>query len=69
MVVLISDECCQAGHAVESVCRILTSQRCQIVARTYRAWASAYQVVADRMVSDEIVLDRDFTAAVRTVLG
>jgi putative transposase len=26
------------GHAVESVCRVLTSQGCQIAARTYRAW-------------------------------
>ena len=26
------------GHAVESICRVLREQGCQIVARTYRAW-------------------------------
>ncbi len=57
MIAAFIDECRQAGHAVESVCRVLTSQGCQIAARTYRAWASARQVVADRTVSDAIVLD------------
>ena len=26
------------GHAVESICRVLREQGCQIAARTYRAW-------------------------------
>ena len=26
------------GHAVESICRVLGEQGCQIAARTYRAW-------------------------------
>lgn len=26
------------GHAVESVCRVLSEQGCQVAARTYRAW-------------------------------
>jgi putative transposase len=29
------------GHAVESVCRVLSEQGCQIAARTYRSWRSA----------------------------
>ena len=57
MIVAFIDECRQAGHAVELVCRVLTSQGYQIAARTYGAWASAHQVVADRTVSDAIVLD------------
>lgn len=57
MIVTFIVECRQAGHAVESICRVLSEQGCQIAARTYRAWASASQVVADRTVSDAIVLD------------
>jgi putative transposase len=26
------------GHAVESICRVLREQGCQIAAQTYRAW-------------------------------
>ena len=26
------------GHAIESICRVLREQGCQIAARTYRAW-------------------------------
>ena len=26
------------GHAVESTCRVLREQGCQVAARTYRAW-------------------------------
>ena len=26
------------GHAVESICRVLREQACQIAARTYWAW-------------------------------
>ena len=51
------DECRQAGHAVESICRVLTEQGCQIAARTYRAWKQPDQVVAPRTVTDAQVLD------------
>jgi hypothetical protein len=26
------------GHAVESICRVLREQGCQVAARTYRSW-------------------------------
>ena len=51
------DECRQAGHAVESICEVLREQGCQVVARTYRAWASPDQHVAARTVSDAVVTD------------
>lgn len=57
MIVAFIDECRHAGHAVESICRVLTSQGCQIAARTYRSWASSSQVVAHRTISDAIVED------------
>ena len=34
MIVVFIDECRQAGHAVESICHVLTEQGCQIAART-----------------------------------
>lgn len=43
------------GHAVESVCRVLREQGCQVAARTYRAWRSARP--AARTVSDARVVD------------
>ena len=43
------------GHAVESVCRVLREQGCQIAARTYRAWRLGR--VAARTVSDARVVD------------
>jgi len=57
LIVACIDECRHAGHAVESICRVLTSQGCQIAARTDRAWASSGQVIADRTISDAMVLD------------
>ena len=50
------------GHAVESVCRVLREQGCQIAARTYRSWAQTNRAVAARIVSDARVVD-----AVRTL--
>jgi putative transposase len=44
------------GHAVESICRVLREQGCQIAARTYRAWKHAGRVVAPRTVSDAHVV-------------
>ena len=57
MIVAFIDECRREGYAVESVCRVLSEQGCQIAARTYRSWASTSQHVADRTISDAIVED------------
>jgi transposase InsO family protein len=46
-----------AGHAVESTCRVLSSQGCRVAARTYRAWRQANRPVAPRTVSDAAVID------------
>ena len=43
------------GHAVESVCRVLSSQGCQIAARTYRSWKTG--AVSARTQTDAIVVD------------
>ncbi len=43
------------GRAVESVCRVLREQGCQVAARTYRAWRSARP--SARTVSDASVVD------------
>ena len=45
------------GHAVESHCRVLREQGCQIAARTYRNWRHAGRVVSARTVSDAHVVD------------
>jgi putative transposase len=45
------------GHAVESVCRVLREQGCQIAARTYRSWHQTHQEVAPRTRSDAVVID------------
>ena len=45
------------GHAVESVCRVLREQGCQIAARTYRSWRSSDRAVAARTISDAHVMD------------
>ena len=43
------------GRAVESVCRVLREQGCQVAARTYRAWRTARP--SARTVSDAHVVD------------
>lgn len=45
------------GHAVESTCRVLREQGCQVAARTYRAWRQANRPVATRVLSDAVVVD------------
>ena len=45
------------GHAVESICRVLREQGCQVTARTYRSWKRAGRPVAARTVSDAQVVD------------
>ena len=46
------------GHAVESICRVLREQGCQIAARTYRDWARADRPVAARTISDAMVTNQ-----------
>lgn len=52
------DEMRAEGHAVESVCRVLREQGCQIAARTYRAWRQPDRQVAARTVTDALVHDQ-----------
>jgi transposase InsO family protein len=46
------------GHAVESTCRVLREQGCQVAARTYRSWRRGHRTVAARTVTDAQVLDK-----------
>lgn len=46
------------GHAVESICRVLREQGCQVAARTYRSWKQPGRAVADRTITGAIVVDR-----------
>ena len=57
MIVAFIDELRAQGHAVESVCRVLREQGCQIAARTYREWARAGRPVASRTLTDAMVTD------------
>jgi putative transposase len=43
------------GHAVESTCRVLREQGCQVAARTYRAWRT--RPPAARTISDAQVVN------------
>ncbi len=52
------DEMRAEGYTVESVCRVLSEQGCQIAVRTYRCWRRTHVTVAARMVSDAIVEDK-----------
>lgn len=45
------------GHAVESICRVLREQGCQVAARTYRAWKQPDRVVAARTITDAQVVN------------
>lgn len=45
------------GHAVESICRVLSEQGCQIAARTYREWKRPDRPVAARTLTDAQVID------------
>ena len=45
------------GYAVESICRVLREQGCQIAARTYRSWKSARQPAA-RTITDAHVTNK-----------
>lgn len=58
MIVTFIDELRAEGYPVESICRVLRERGCQVAARTYRDWARASRSVADRTISDAMVLDR-----------
>ena len=58
MIVAFIDELRAEGRAVESICRVLREQGCQIAARTYREWARANRGVAARTLSDALVADQ-----------
>jgi transposase InsO family protein len=51
------DDMRAAGHAVESTCRVLSSQGCRVAARTYRSWKQANRHIAPRTVSDAVIID------------
>jgi putative transposase len=42
------------GHAVESICRVLRVQGCQVAARTYRACRPAARTISDAQVVNAI---------------
>ena len=46
-----------AGRTVESTCRVLSSQGCQVAAQTYRSWKRANRPLAARTVSDAVLTD------------
>ena len=52
----IADQVAQ-GRRVESICRVLREQGCQVAARTYREWKRPSRPVAGRTVTDAQVLD------------
>lgn len=52
------------GHAVESICRVLREQGCQVAARTYRTWRQANRRIAARLMSDAAVVDALLAARV-----
>ncbi len=58
LIVAFVNEMRAQSHAVESVCRVLREQGCQVAARTYRAWSQPQRVPADRVVSDAVVEGR-----------
>ena len=46
------------GYAVESICRVLREQGCQVAARTYRAWTKPQ--LSQRLLSDAEVANAVF---------
>lgn len=45
------------GRGVESICRVLREQGCQVAARTYREWKSPSRPIAARTVADAQVIN------------
>ncbi|TSD55540.1 IS3 family transposase, partial [Aeromicrobium piscarium] len=58
MIVAFIDELRAEDHAVESICRVLREQGCQIAARTYRDWAQNNRSVAARTITDAQVTNQ-----------
>jgi transposase InsO family protein len=57
LIVAFIDELRAEGFAVESICRVLSEQGCQVAARTYRSWRQPSRAVCQRTVSDALVTD------------
>ncbi len=57
MIVAFIEEMRADGFAVESICRVLREQGCQVAARTYRSWREPSRPVCDRAISDALVID------------
>jgi putative transposase len=51
------DDMRAAGRPVESICRVLSEQGCEVAARTYRFWKQANRPVAARTRSDAVITD------------
>jgi transposase InsO family protein len=51
------DDMRSQGHAVESICRVLSEQGLQVAARTYRSWRQADRPIAARTVHDARIID------------
>jgi transposase InsO family protein len=58
LIVEFIDQMRTEGHAVESICRVLCEQGCQVAARSYRHWSRPGQIVAERTITDAIVLNK-----------
>lgn len=58
MIVAFIDEMRAEGHAVESICRVLCEQGCQVAARTYRVWSQPARPIAVRTITDAMVEDK-----------
>ena len=58
MIVAFIDELRADGHVVESICRVLREQGCQIATRTYREWARTNRRVTNRTISDAMVVNQ-----------
>lgn len=56
MIMGFIDELRAEGHAVESICRVLSEQGCRIAARTYRSWRARRRPAA-RTISDAVVMN------------
>jgi transposase InsO family protein len=57
MIMGFIDQMRAEGHAVESTCRVLREQGCQVAARTYRSWRSsapAARTISDAQLINEI---------------
>ena len=57
MIVGFIDSMRAEGHAVESICRVLREQGCQVAARTYREWTRADRQIPARVITDARVVD------------